>query len=490
MVALLLAAPAPAWAGAPAARLQIAAVLMSPADARVSLVADLAPAAGPPPAFSVTVGGAGVTARAVPVMSGQLAVAVVADASAGAATQGPAAGGAADFLLGLPAGARAAVVADTTPPLVAARLAPGAAEAVRALSTLGAAGRRSTAEALGLALGELRAAPDRPRLVLLHTAAPDAGGEPATGLAARLAAARTLLAVVTPGPPSPYWSQVGAATGGVVASARPAGVLAAFGRVATALRSRHLVTIPMPERLPVVVSVQARAGAGRVAAEAVVQAPPGLPLATPAESGGDGAGSLGTVGLVAALALGAVGLAVLLVRRPAVPRPARPPSPRRLWSPGGPAPPPVRTRPLLARDEVTYAELDDQVGRAATTVDEGRLGRVPAAAEIALAARGRVDLLDRLADTERRFADSSLSAWRPSDTVLDLLAGARRMATGTGVLAGPAGVRVEHALRTGPDGTSHSVLRLTRDGHPVCECGSVAELARHVDPATLTEAAG
>jgi hypothetical protein len=125
----------------------------------------------------------------------------------------------------------------------------------------------------------------------------------------------------------------------------------------------------------------------------------------------------------------------------------------------------------------SYRALDDEVARVAREVAAGRLDRGAGAARIALAAPGRTDLVDRLLEAERRLAGARLDAAVPSDTVLDLLAVARRVTAGERALVAPSGVRVEHR-----DG----VLRVTGPDGIVRECRTAAELARHVDPETLT----
>jgi hypothetical protein len=141
----------------------------------------------------------------------------------------------------------------------------------------------------------------------------------------------------------------------------------------------------------------------------------------------------------------------------------------------------------LAADERAYVQLDAQVGQAAAAVEKGRLDRRQAVAQIALAASGRPDLVDRATDTERRMAGSRLAEWPPTATVLDLLAAARRVTTGDISLIGPDGVRVEQAALTDREGITRTLLRLTRNGRPVCECQTVEELARHVDLSALAE---
>ena len=108
---------------------------------------------------------------------------------------------------------------------------------------------------------------------MLYTAAPDAGGPSAADLAARLTAAGAVLAVVVPAPDVPtYWAAAAAATGGTAVAAR-SGVIAAFDALAAALRTRCLVTFPVPQVLPFAAVVHADTPQGPVTADAVVSPP-------------------------------------------------------------------------------------------------------------------------------------------------------------------------------------------------------------------------
>src|SRR6266545_5024671 len=280
LTALLAVACALQWlaaTGAAAAQLDIVAVLGPAADRQVSLVADIRPGATTPipsDSFSVTAGGVRLPARAMPVISDQLAIGLVVDASAaGAKALQAGVSGAANFLLQMPVAARTAVVADTRPPAVVAPLHGGAADALLALSSVRARNERSTSDALTLVLRQLPATPDGSRVVVLYTSAPDAGGEAATDLAARLTTAHALLAVVTAGTDRRYWSQVTAATGGVLVAAQPRATMAAFDDVADIMRGRYLLTFPMTGQLPARVSVRVGTADGTLTAVALVPPP-------------------------------------------------------------------------------------------------------------------------------------------------------------------------------------------------------------------------
>jgi len=228
------------------------------ADRQVSLVVDIAGGTRPlpPEAVSVDVAGTRQPAMFVPVMSDQLAASVVVDVSqAGGAGLASWLSGAARFVLDAPAGARTAVVADTTPPAVLARSPDGPVDIVRALSGVQPHGARDTSDALALAVRELAATPAAPRVVILYTGAADAGDVASGDLAARLAREHVLLVVVSTAAATRYWTEATRPTGGFLAPAGAATV-PAFDQVATTLRDRYLVTFPAPAQLPARASVR------------------------------------------------------------------------------------------------------------------------------------------------------------------------------------------------------------------------------------------
>ena len=130
-----------------------------------------------------------------------------------------------------------------------------------------------------------------------------------------------------------------------------------------------------------------------------------------------------------------------------------------------------------AADERAYSRLDEETGRVAVAVAAGTMEFRHAVARIAMAAPGRVDLLDRVIETERRLAGAHIGSSAPSEVVLRLLTTARRVVAGEVALVGPKGVRVEQAS---------SVLRLIHPDRTTRECRSANELARHVDLSTLS----
>ena len=140
-----------------------------------------------------------------------------------------------------------------------------------------------------------------------------------------------------------------------------------------------------------------------------------------------------------------------------------------------PGPPDARQHP--AADARAYTRLYDETDRVAAAVAESRMEFRHAVAKIALAAPGRLDLLDRVIETERRLAGVQMGASAPSEVTLKLLTTARRVVSGEVALVGPTGERVEQAS---------SMLRLTHPDRTTREYRSANELARHLDLDTLS----
>jgi len=277
------------------------------ADPEVSLVADVRPAAATPirsEDFSVAAGDVRLRTRAVPVLSDRPALGVVVDASAagGSALQ-EGASGAANLLLQLPYASDTAVVADTSPPTVLAPARTGVTDAVRALSAVRAGGDRATSQALTLVLRQLPAVPGGRRVVVLYTSGRDAGGVSAADLVRGLAGAQALLAVVSRGSDTQYWSRVASATGGVLVAASPSAVITAFDDVAAALRARYVLNFQVPEGLPAEVSVRVSTADGTLTTQTLVS--PGQNGSAADEGGGSAA-------LLWLLVLGAAALLVIL----------------------------------------------------------------------------------------------------------------------------------------------------------------------------------
>ncbi|MEU7909397.1 VWA domain-containing protein [Actinoplanes sp. NPDC049118] len=296
--------PLPAAAAIP---LPVIAVL--PGAERTSLVVDLG--AGAARTATVTVDGAPLRAELTPVVSDRLAVALVVDASdAGAAALPAWLSAAARFILEVPAGTLASAIADTSPPAVLAPPRRGPAGVVRALSSVRAAGRRSTSSALTLAMRQFPATATGPRVVVVYTTSPDAGGENAAALGARLARAGTILVVVGTAGGGTYWADAARATGGFFAPAGTPVVVPALDQVETTLRGRHLVRFATPRSLPAHVSVRIDTGGLSLTGGALVTADPGPAAAVlpPDRTPGTTSGAwwwtiVGCVTLLAAAAL-------------------------------------------------------------------------------------------------------------------------------------------------------------------------------------------
>ena len=211
-------------------------------------------------------------ARAEPVLSDRLAMALVVDASAAGSPMLPVGlAGAANLVLAAPPSARSTVVADSTPPTVAVPWPSGPVDTLRGLSAVRSGGARSTSAALDLAVAQLPADATAPRLVVLYTGAADAGGEPARTLAERMRAAGVVLAVVSPAGEGPdaaaatrFWAAAAEGTGGMAATVGPSGVIGAFDAATAALGTRYLLTMPEPARLPATVVVRVDTGSRHV----------------------------------------------------------------------------------------------------------------------------------------------------------------------------------------------------------------------------------
>jgi hypothetical protein len=203
-------------------------------------------------------------------------------------------------------------VADTAPPSLVAPLQQGSTDLVRVLSGVHPGGPHGTSAAMTLALRQLAGAPSGPRVVLLYTGAPDAGGESAADLGGRLARAQVLFVVVSSAPDTGYWTEVTRATGGFLAPARPPAVAPALDQVSTLLRSRYLVTFPTPGRLPARASVRFDTAAGTLTADTVVPAPSAAPR--PVARRDDRAADVVLAVLLVACAV-VIGAAVLVMPR-------------------------------------------------------------------------------------------------------------------------------------------------------------------------------
>ncbi|MFZ0159107.1 MAG: hypothetical protein WAL50_08780, partial [Kineosporiaceae bacterium] len=238
------------------------------------------------------------------------------------------------LLLQLPPGTSTALIADRRPPEVAASTSVGVSDDLRAASSLRSSGGRATSDALTLAVQQLPARPAARRVIVLYTAAPTAGGEPATVLAERLRTAGTIVAVVTTSGDDAYWPTVARLTGGMAIATPPGRSLEAFDAVADALGRRYTVTFSHPPAGVTRVGLRVEADGGPVLVDV------DLPVARVPSSGTGSptAGEAGSgylwAGLVAGLFLAVMFGAALRSRRragragltPVPPGPPREPS--------------------------------------------------------------------------------------------------------------------------------------------------------------------
>ncbi|HWM57228.1 MAG TPA: vWA domain-containing protein [Pseudonocardia sp.] len=353
--------------GAPGAAAQPALVVVpgGTANGQVRLLAQVPDGSGDlrSDAFSLSVRGMPQPARAEPVLSDRLAMALVIDASsAGSPVLPVRLGGAAGLVLAAPASTRSTVITDGTPPTVAVPWPSERADTLRGLSAVQPGGERNTAAALDLAVAQLPPDPAEPRLVVLATGAPDAEGEPASAIVERMRSAGVLLAVVgteggTPAgaAASEFWTTVAAGTGGVAVSAAPGDVLGAFDQVASALGRCYLLTFPAPDPLPATAVVRVETASGPLTSEVAVPSVPSVPSEPPARAGGGPGALVAVVVGVVVAALLAVGIVTLLrarARRNAarvrIPEQRRRSPPRPIWNVPVRAATPVDREPLLA----------------------------------------------------------------------------------------------------------------------------------------------
>ena len=344
--------PVPAAAAVP-----LPAIAVLPGPQRTTLVVDLGASSEPvrSKTAQITINGVRKQAPLTPVVAKDLAVAFVIDTSDAGAPALPAwLSAAARFILEAPAGTRAAVVADTSPPVLISPPQRGPTATVRALSDVRAGGRRRTSEALTLANAQFPTIPTGHRVVMVYTSAADAGGESAAALSARFNRAGTILIVVSSADGSPYWPDAARSTGGFLAPVGTPVVIPALDQVTTTLRGRYLVQFPTPPALPVRASV--RIDTGKLVLTGDVVIPP---------AGGSGQALRPATGLRVLVALAAVAgcllvlvIALLLVRRR-----------RRARSAGAPASEVVRGR----------AAIPGPAGQGRAVVPEPRPSRPPSA---------------------------------------------------------------------------------------------------------------
>jgi hypothetical protein len=307
---------------AAAAPVPLPVVAVLPGSEQTTVVVDLSAIAGPVArsAATVTADGTQVPAQLQPVVSDLMTVAFVIDTSdAGRAALSSWLSAATRFVLEAPNGAQAVAVADTTPPKLIRPAQSGPVGMVRALSDIRSGGRRSTSQALTLAVSQFPETPVGRRVVLLYTTAADAGGEPAADLGARFRRAGAILVAVGTARDSAYWTEAARQTGGFFAPVGTPAVGPALDQVDTALRGRYLVQFPTPSGLPT--RVQVRVDAPDLALTGAAVIPRDAAAGTAAGRGTSTAVFVTVAGILAALLVVVAG-ALVLRRRP---EPARAP---------------------------------------------------------------------------------------------------------------------------------------------------------------------
>ncbi|HEY7271943.1 MAG TPA: hypothetical protein VH502_04345 [Actinoplanes sp.] len=320
LAALVAGVATPAMAAPVPVPLPVIAAL--PGAGQTTLVVDLSAIAGPVArsAATVTVDGTQIPAQLQPVASDLMSTAFVIDTSdAGRASLSSWLSAATRFVLEAPAGTRAVAIADATPPKLITPSQLGPIGMVRALSDVRAGGRRSTSDALTLAVRQFPDTPVGRRVVVLYTTAANAGGESAAALGARFRQAGAILVAVGTTRDTAYWTEAARQTGGFFAPVGTAAAVPALDQVDTALRGRYLVQFATPTPLPARAQVRVDAPELTMTGETVIPDEAAAPTGTASRWPGTRVAVLVAVILAGLLTL--VAAALVLRRRP---RPAPP----------------------------------------------------------------------------------------------------------------------------------------------------------------------
>jgi hypothetical protein len=319
-VAVLSFAAAPHAALAASEDPRVIAVHTTP-ESGVSIV--LATPAAPtddelaPDELSVLVDGVSASTTVTPMASSQLSVALVIDTAADTTSEAlqAAKSGAAEFLLGLPGGARCMVIQAGAKPRIIAPLSSNRADALTAVSGLRTSGTRSTTDGTSLAAQELASAPAGPRAIIVFTAGSDERGASVEQLTQEVSRAAAVINVVQTGEDQ-SWSAVVDGAGGALLRAETAEVVQSYRRLLDALSDQYLVEFKAPGELPGMAHLTVDTGDVEWSIDVR------LPEADIAEDGAGQTSSRGTAGsdilpvagVVAGLALIALALFVVLPR--------------------------------------------------------------------------------------------------------------------------------------------------------------------------------
>ena len=204
-----------------------------------------------PDELSVLVDGVAVNTTVTPMASSQLSVALVIDTAADTTAEAlqAAKSGAAEFLLGLPVGARTMVIQAGGKPRIIAPLSSDRADALTAVSGLRTDGTRSTTDGTSLAAQELASAPAGPRAIIVFTAGSDERGVSAEQLIQEVSQAAAVINVVQTGEDQ-SWSAIVNGAGGALLQPETAEVVQSYRRLSDSLSDQYIVAFKAPGELP------------------------------------------------------------------------------------------------------------------------------------------------------------------------------------------------------------------------------------------------
>jgi hypothetical protein len=247
--------------------------------------------------------------RVDPLPASALRIGVVVDAPPGDQLQG-AQNAVADLMIGLPAGAEAAVV-GTRPARVVQPLTGDTGSVVRALAGATFSGPRDDASALTLAVREVAKGPSGRRAVFLITTGP-VPASLASAVSAQLRAADASLYVAAVPEIAPSFARLASTSGGWAVTASSArSLLPAADAIGADLA--HQYRLAYATSYPAMTTTRLRVAVADAGTTATTEATVRVPTAG---AGGSGRGGVSMAWLIGAvLLLGLIGVAILDMRR-------------------------------------------------------------------------------------------------------------------------------------------------------------------------------
>jgi von Willebrand factor type A domain len=203
-----------------------------------------------PDELSALLDGVPVRPKVTPMASSHLSVALVIDTAADTTAEAlqVAKSGAAEFLLGLPGGARTLVIQTGGTPRIVAPLSSKRGDALSAVSDLRTSGARSTTEGTLLAAQELASAPAGPRAIIVYTAGSDERGASVEQLTQAVSRAAAVINVIQTGGNQSWSSVVNRA--GALLRVETGEVVQSYRRLLDALGDQYVVAFKAPGELP------------------------------------------------------------------------------------------------------------------------------------------------------------------------------------------------------------------------------------------------